>query len=109
MEELAILLTRQRADPGSVRVLPVWYGITYQQCCDLEAVYEIEENWVGGEHKPAPNVMAHWAGTVRELLKTTAVRDDQVGRHIVCLRFVCARAAVSSFTSTVLGHVGGGS
>ena len=78
MEELEILLARQRADTGSVRVLPVWYGITYQQCCNLEAVYSSKEHWVGGEEKPAPDVLARWASTVRELLKTTAVRDDQV-------------------------------
>ena len=102
MEELEILLARQRAEPGSVRVLPVWYGITYQQCCDLEAVYELEENWVGGEPKPAPNVLAHWAGTVRELLKTTAVRDDQVEPHtFMSALYLCAHCN-SKLTSTVL-------
>ena len=40
MEELEILLARQRSDQGGVHVLPVWYGVNYQQCCDLEAVYK---------------------------------------------------------------------
>ena len=79
MEELEILLARHRADPRSVLVLPVWYGIDYQRVCNLEAGYHSEE-WVGGQAKPAPDVLARWAKTVRELLNTTAVRDDQVGR-----------------------------
>ena len=82
MKELDILLARQRADPGSVCVLPVWYGVTCQQCCDLEAVYHSEE-WVGGEPKPSPDILKRWATTVRELLNTTAVRDDQVGNESV--------------------------
>ena len=80
MKELEILLARQRSDPESVRVLPVWYEVNYQQCCNLEVVYCSEE-WVGGEKKPAQNVLDHWAKTVRELLHTTAVKDEQVGKN----------------------------
>ena len=78
MMELDILLARQRADPGSVRVLPVWYNVTYQQCCNLQTVYH-SEKWVGGELKPAQDVLDRWANTVRELLNTPAVRDEEVG------------------------------
>lgn len=92
MKELEILLARQRADPGSVRVLPVWHGISYQHCSDLEAVYASEE-WACGAPRPAQDVLARWAQTVRELLKTTAVRDDQVGQT---LHFARVRAAAAS-------------
>ena len=77
MEELELLLARQRAAPGSVRVVPVWYKLNEQQCSDLEAAYHSEE-WVGREPKPGPDVLRRWADVVRELSKTTAVRDDQV-------------------------------
>lgn len=77
MMELEILLERKRADADSVCVLPVWYGINYKQCRDLEAAYYGQE-WVGGEQMPSAEVLAHWAKTVRDLLEITAVRDDQV-------------------------------
>ena len=92
MKELDILLARQRAALGNVRVLPVWYKVNYQQCCDLEAAYHSEE-WAGGEPKPAPDVLERWATTVRELLNTTAVRDDQVG--MTCFYARVRAAAVS--------------
>ena len=87
MKELEILLARQRADPGTVRVLPVRYGITYRQCCNLQTVYH-GEKWVGGELKPAQDVLDRWANTVRELLSTTAVRDDQVGMERLLKRML---------------------
>ena len=74
MEELEIIISRK---PGSFCLLPVWYGITYKQCSNLSASYSTEP-WVGGEDKPAPSVLQHWAGNVKRLLDTVAVRDDQV-------------------------------
>ena len=92
MEELKILLARQRDDLDSVCVLPVWHGIEYQQCCSLERVYDTEV-WVGGEPKPAQQDLLQWAKTARELLQTTAVREDQVGQQAHIGR---VRAAASS-------------
>ena len=78
MRELDILLARHRADPGSVRMLPVLQGINFRQCNNLEEDYYTKD-WVGVEQMPTPDVLAHWASSVRELLKTSAVSDDQVG------------------------------
>ena len=102
MEELEISLARQRTEPGSVRVLPVWYGITYQQCYNLEAVYNSEE-WIGGEVKPAPNVLARWAMAVRELLELSAIRDDQVTDSASCRNARCNFMALLRVLYVALG------
>ena len=57
-----------------------------------------EQRWVGGELKPAPDVLARWAKTVQELLKTTAMRDDQVRKT----EFVSMYAGCSSLPAFML-------
>ena len=77
MEELALLLERKRQDQ-SFRLLPVLYGITYEQCVNLPEGYH-NDDWLGRGDKPAEAVLQEWAAAVRELLSITAVREDQVG------------------------------
>ena len=74
MLELEILLARPRS---SFYLLPVWLGISYEQCADLATGYE-NDNWVGGKEKPAAVALTHWAGLLRQLLRTAAKRSDQV-------------------------------
>ena len=82
MTELEVVLARQRTDPDTVTVVPVFYGISFQQCSDLEAVYCSQE-WLGSEPKPGPVVLAGWAQTIRELLRSVAVREDQVRQNLL--------------------------
>ena len=76
MEELALLLKRKRQEQG-FRLLPVLYGITYEQCRSLPEGYH-SEDWVLKGDKPGENILQQWAAAVKELLDITAVRQDQV-------------------------------
>ena len=76
MEELALLLKRKREDQG-FRLLPVLYGITYEQCTSLPQGYHTDE-WGLKGGKPADDILQGWAAAVEELLNITAVREDQV-------------------------------
>ena len=76
MEELALLLKRKRQDQ-SFRLLPVLYGITYEQCTSLPEGYH-SERWVLKGNKPGEDVLQQWAAAVQDLLEITAVREDQV-------------------------------
>ena len=51
MEELALLLERKRRDQG-FRLLPVLYGINYEQCTSLPEGYHSDQ-WVLEGDKPA--------------------------------------------------------
>ena len=76
MEELALLLKRKREDLG-FRLLPVLYGINYEQCTSLPEGYH-SDKWVVEGDKPAQEVLQEWAAGVKALLHVTAIREDQV-------------------------------
>lgn len=76
MEELTLLLKRKRQEQD-FRLLPVLYGITYEQCTSLPEDYH-SDAWVIKGDKPGNDVLQQWAAAVQELLDITAVREDQV-------------------------------
>ena len=76
MLELETLLKRDRS---SFCLLPVWHGITYQQCVELETGYT-HDPWVGNEEKPDLETLERWAGTVKQLLDTVMIRDNKVSK-----------------------------
>ena len=77
MEELKLLVLRKRAKKDCFCLLPVLYGITYEQCSSLATEYH-SEPWVGDADKPAKEILSQWADCVKELLEVTAIREDQV-------------------------------
>ena len=80
MAELALLLKRKRQD-GCFRLLPILYGISFEQCVNLATTGYAKDVWIGGEERPAEKVLQKWAGMVKELLTITAIHEDQVGSH----------------------------
>lgn len=80
MKELCFLLERKSREGEEFRLLPVLYGISYEQCMSLKGAYK-SEPWVNTGSKPAPDVLELWARSVKQLLEITAKREDQVDRY----------------------------
>ena len=76
MAELRTLLERKHEEKESFRLLPVLYGITYEDCKCLSSGYHKE--WLKGEDKPAQGVLDQWAFMVNRLLSITAKHEAQV-------------------------------
>ena len=79
MAELHALLKRKDKEKEDFRLLPVLYNINYGQCMSLRTGYG--EEWVGGEDKPAADVLEHWAAMVEKLLFITMYEQAQVGPY----------------------------
>jgi hypothetical protein len=118
MYELHYLLERRRR--GQVTLIPVLYGLPFQDTQDMMAAYK-QQAWVGGGRRPERAVLEQWAADVRELLRiATALRADQVWHsprawHACCrgsVLFVLVAVAVllqlacaCSFCTTPVLHV----
>ena len=99
MEELRMLLDRMRSPHDNIRLLPVLYHISAEQCADIAATSYSCETWAG---KPAQDVLQSWAVSITELLKIRELRIDQVQRSSHCLSDCWS----SRTTSAVFRHCG---
>ena len=101
MAELRTLLQR-KDEKGSCRLLPVLYGITYEQCMGLRTNY-VNDKWWRLEDKPAADELERWASMVERLLCVTAKHEAQVqmkacslvSLHLYILRHVTVRIQVT--------------
>ena len=80
MAELRTLLERKDKEKESCRLLPVLYGITYEECDCLTTEYDCKD-WVKGEEKPDADMLVQWASLVERLLCITAKHEAQVSRR----------------------------
>ena len=98
MAELRTLDKDKDKEKGSCRLLPVLYGITYEQCMGKRTNY-VNDKWWRGEDKPAADELERWASMVERLLCVTAKHEAQVqmkacylvSLHLYILRHVTVR------------------
>jgi hypothetical protein len=87
MRELQIFLERKDSDPSSIIIIPVFLGLTMEQCDDVEGLYH-SQPWPQGVPSPSEQERAvsvkEWAAVVRQLrLQPTVARSEEVGAACV--------------------------
>jgi hypothetical protein len=82
MRELQIFLERKAADPSSLIIIPVFIGLTVEQCDNLEALY-LSQPWPKGVPKlikqETAETLKEWAAAVKQLLLITVAKSEEVG------------------------------
>jgi hypothetical protein len=84
MKELALFLKRQAAeeerqktqqdDTPQFVIIPVLWGMTFEECRSQEEELLERAKWPDADQC----TLTEWAGMLRQLLKTTCARKDQV-------------------------------
>jgi hypothetical protein len=81
MRELQIFLERQSRDPSSIFIIPVFIGLTAEQCCDVEQLYA-SQAWPDGvpelSEQERAESLEKWAAAVEQLLHFKAVTSAEV-------------------------------
>jgi hypothetical protein len=85
--ELQIFLDRKARDPDSIAIIPVFLGLTEEQCDDLEGLYH-SQPWPPGVPQPSEQERAQsleeWAEAVEQLrLQATVAKSEEVGAACV--------------------------
>jgi hypothetical protein len=85
--ELQIFLERKASDPDSIVLIPVFLGLTGEQCDDLEGLYH-SQPWPPGVPQPSKQERAEsleeWAEAVKQLrLQVTVAKSEEVGAACV--------------------------
>jgi hypothetical protein len=82
MKELIWMLARFKQDPQSVSLLPVFLRLTYNECRDLETLYDSDAFWDGIANSDKAHVLqnkAEYVQAVKELLAFTGAQVNTVG------------------------------
>jgi hypothetical protein len=87
MGELQILLERKARDPSSIVIIPVFIGLTMEQCDDLEGLYH-SQPWPQGVPQPSDQErngsLEEWAAAVKQLrLQPMVATSEAVGAAFV--------------------------
>jgi hypothetical protein len=80
MRELKMFLERKASDPSSIVIIPVFYGLTVEQCENLEQLYA-SEPWPASPGVPKVEdkaVLKGWAAAVKQLLGATGAKIEEV-------------------------------
>jgi hypothetical protein len=109
MKELMWLVARFKQDPQSVSLIPVFLRLTFEQCDDLERLYESDAFWEGIEdsHKYKAEVSdnkAQYLQAVKDLLEYTGVHPHTVGSAsdgVACISVGCNNTFKSRASSAV--------
>jgi hypothetical protein len=83
MRELQVLLERKAREPDSLLIIPVFIGLTVEQCDDLEGLYH-SQPWPLEVSQPSEQQRAdsldEWAAAIEQLrLQPTVVNSEEVG------------------------------
>jgi hypothetical protein len=87
MRELKILLERKARDPSSIVVIPVFIGLTVEQCGDLEALYLSQprlQGVPGLSKQERAESLEEWAVVVEQLLQLPVAASHEVGTGESC-------------------------
>jgi hypothetical protein len=79
MLELKVFLERKARDPRSIVIIPVFLGLTVEQCYNLEQLYD-SEPWPTSPSMPTVEkaVLQGWAADVKRILECTGVKIEEV-------------------------------
>jgi hypothetical protein len=77
MEELQWFLERWKADHSCVSLIPVFLGLTVEECVDIRELYQDDETWQGKE-RPAEGVLQAWSEAIGLLCSFVGVRPKTV-------------------------------
>jgi hypothetical protein len=83
MRELQLFLERKARDPRDIVIIPVFVGLTAEQCDDLEGLCH-SQPWPRGVAQPGAQERAEslqeWAATIKQLcLLNKVARSEEVG------------------------------
>jgi hypothetical protein len=79
MLELKMFLERKARDPHSMVIIPVFLGLTVEQCYNLEQLYD-SNPWPTSPSMPTVEraVLQGWAADVKQILESTGVKIEEV-------------------------------
>jgi hypothetical protein len=77
MEELLWFLERWKAARSGVSLIPVFLGLTVEECEGLRELYRDSTTW-GAKKRPAESILEAWAEAVRLLCSFNGVRPEAV-------------------------------
>jgi hypothetical protein len=82
MKELMIFLARKAKNPDSIVIIPVFVGLTVEECYDpMVSLYN--KDWPKGIEEPSKEdkvkFFKDWTAAVKQLPYITILRDEQVG------------------------------
>ena len=77
MKELLWLMERLRLEPGCVSLIPVFLGLSVEECLALRKLYAQDATWAGKE-KPAEAVLDSWVQAISQLCKFVGVKPQSV-------------------------------
>jgi hypothetical protein len=88
MLELKMFLERKAKDPDSIVIIPVFLGLTVEQCYNLEQLYD-SEPWPTSPSMPTVEkaVLQGWAADVKQILISTGVKIEEVS--VTCDGYKC--------------------
>jgi hypothetical protein len=77
MAELQWCLERWQADRSCVSLIPVFLGLTVEECEGLRELYNDDTIWEGRD-RPAEGVLEAWSDAVRLLCSFVGVKPETV-------------------------------
>jgi hypothetical protein len=77
MKELQWCLDRWKADHSCVSLIPVFLGLTVEECEGVRELYDNSTTWEGRE-RPAEGVLDAWSEAVRLLCSCVGVKRETV-------------------------------
>jgi hypothetical protein len=83
MKELQWCLDRWQADHSCVSLIPVFLGLTVEECWGIRELYNNSTAWEGRE-RPAEGVLEAWSEAVRLLCSSVGVERGTVSHTQGC-------------------------
>jgi hypothetical protein len=82
MEELQWFLARWRQGNSCVSLMPLFLGLTVEECEGLRELYNDSKIWEGRE-RPAEGDLDAWAEAISQLCTCIGVKPETVSLHAV--------------------------
>jgi hypothetical protein len=79
MEELRWFLERWKADHNCVSLIPVFLGLSVEECEGLRELYRDSTTWEGRE-RPSEGVLDTWADAISLLCSFNGVKPETVSK-----------------------------